>query len=166
MMWNKTLLLVTLTGVLTLAAAAGAQAQVSVPTRPSTTAPGSTSRRPRQEPCWQVAGVSKSVLQQRRSVEQQARQEVEQVCANSSLSLQQKRAQIQQIHERERQQIDGLISPAQQEEIRSCQEQRHGSHGGHTGGGHGGPCGELSTGHKGHPMDEDEAPAGGSAKPD
>ena len=34
--------------------------------------------RPRQEPCWQVAGISKSAIQQARAIRQQARQEIEQ----------------------------------------------------------------------------------------
>jgi hypothetical protein len=81
------------------------------------------------------------------AVRNQARQEVEAVCANSSLSMQQKRLQIQQIYQQERQQIDAVITLAQQAALRSCREQRNG---GHSGGGHvgGGPCGEMSVGHK------------------
>jgi hypothetical protein len=100
-------------------------------------------------------------------ITQQARQEVEAVCANSSLSVQQKRQQIQQIRQRERQEIEALITPAQQEAIRSCQEGRNGGHGGgHVGGGHGGPCGEMSLGHKPNPQHgEDETPPSEAAKP-
>jgi len=102
-------------------------------------------------------------------ITQQERQQVEAVCANSSLSMQQKRQQIQQIRQRERQEIDGVITPAQQEAMRSCQEERSGGHGGggHLGGGHGGPCGEMSVGHKPNPQHgEDETPPNESAKPD
>ena len=165
MSWNKTVLSALLAGIILSAALAeNATAQVPIRTRPST-APGTTTR-PRLEPCWEVAGVSKSAIQQRRAIAQQARQQVEAVCANSSLSMQQKRQQIQQIHQRERQEIDAIITPAQQEAMRSCQEQRNGGHGGgHVGGGHGGPCGEMSVGHKPHPMEEDETPPNETAKP-
>jgi hypothetical protein len=167
MSWNKTVLSALLAGIILSAALVeNATAQVPIRTGPST---GSrpTSRRPRQEPCWEVAGVSKAAIQQRRALAQQARQEVEAVCANSSLSIQQKRLQIQQIHERERQQIDAIITPAQREAMRSCQEGRGGGHGGgHVGGGHGGPCGEISVGHKPHPLqEEDEMPPNEPAKP-
>jgi Spy/CpxP family protein refolding chaperone len=165
MPWNKTVRSALLAAIILSAALAGnASAQVSIRTGPST-APGTT-KRLRQEPCWEVAGVSKSAWQQRRAVAQQARQEVEAVCANSSLSIPQKRQQIEQIHQRERQEIDAIITPAQQEAMRSCQEQRNGGHaGGHAGGGHGGPCGETPSGHNPHPMEEDETPANETAHP-
>src|SRR6266403_430926 len=166
MSWNKTVLSALLTLIILSAALAGnATAQAPIRTRPST-APGTT--KPRLEPCWEVAGVSKAAIQQRRMITQQARQQVEAVCANSSLSIQQKRQQIQQIRQRERQEIEAVITPAQQEAMRSCQEGRNGGHGGggHVGGGHGGPCGEMSLGHKANPQHgEDEAPPNGTAKP-
>ncbi len=163
---TKTALAAVLAGiVLSAALAQNALAQVPIRTRPST-APGTTLKHPRVEPCWEVAGVSKSAVQQRRVIAGQARREVEAVCANSSLSIQQKRQQIQQIHRRERQEIDAIITRAQQADMRSCQEQRNGGHGGgHVGGGHGGPCGEMSVGHKPHPMEEDETPPNETAKP-
>jgi len=166
MLGNKTVLSALLTLIILSAALAGnATAQAPIRTRPST-APGTT--KPRLEPCWEVAGVSKAAIQQRRVITQQARQQVEAVCANSSLSIQQKRQQIQQIRQRERQEIEGVITLAQQEAMRSCQEGRNGGHGGggHLGGGHGGPCGEMSLGHKPNPQHgEDEAPPNGTAKP-
>jgi hypothetical protein len=141
-----------------------------VPVRPPVVPGAKPVPHPRQEPCWQVAGVSPSAIRERRSLAQQARSEVESVCANSSLSIQQMRQEIQQIHARERQQIDAIITPAQREEMRSCQESR--GHVGHGGGGHvgggGGPCGEISAGHNSHPMqeqEEDDAPPNDAAKP-
>ena len=105
---------------------------------------------PRQEPCWEQAGVSKAAMSQRRSLQESARAQVQSVCANSALTLQQRRQEIHAIHERTRQQVDTLITPQQREAIRSCQEARAGSHPGgghgiHTGGGghEGGPCGEV-----------------------
>ncbi len=161
---NETVLAL-LAGII-LSAALSENVIAQVPVRTGPPAASRPTPRPRVEPCWEVAGVSKSAIQQRRVVAQQARQEVEAVCANSSLSIQQKRQQIQQIRQRERQEIDAIITPAQQADMRSCQEQRNGGHGGgHVGGGHGGPCGEMSVGHKPHPMEEDETPPNETAKP-
>jgi TolA-binding protein len=166
MSWNKTVLSALLTGIILSAALAeNAAAQIPIRPRPST-APG-TAIHPRLEPCWEVAGISKSAMQQRRVITQQARQEVEAVCANSSLSIQQKRQQIQQIHQRERQEIEAIITPAQQEAMRSCQQGRNVGHGGgHVGGGHSGPCGEMSMGHPPNPQHgADETPPNETAKP-
>ena len=161
---NKTVLAL-LAGII-LSAALSENVGAQVPIRTGPPAASRPTPRPRVEPCWEVAGVSKSAIQQRRVIAQQTRQEVEAVCANSSLSIQQKRQQIQQIRQRERQEIDAIITPAQQADMRSCQEQRNGGHGGgHVGGGHGGPCGEMSVGHKPHPMEEDETPPNETAKP-
>ena len=102
----------------------------------------------RHEPCWQVAGVPKSAMEQRRTISMQTRQEVEGVCADAALSAAQRQTRIRQIHEQERQQIDGLISPAQREAMHACQAGRGGragGGGGHVGGGHGGPCGIQSA---------------------
>jgi hypothetical protein len=138
-------------------------AVAQVPVRPVSPSSSPNPRPARPEPCWQVAGVTKSALQQRRMIAQQARHEITAVCANSSLSVAQKRQQIQQIHRQERQQIDALITPAQQQTMRSCQEQRNPSHGGgHAGGGHGGgPCGETLAPHdRNSQPDEEEPPPG------
>lgn len=140
-------------------------AVAQVPARPIPPPSSSPHAGPaRPEPCWQVAGVTKSALQQRRVIAQQSHQEITSVCANSSLSLAQKRQQIQQIHRQERQQIDALITPAQQQTMRSCQEQRNPGHtgGGHVGGGHGGgPCGEMqSPQNSSSPSEEEEPPPG------
>lgn len=167
MAWNKTALSVLLAGVILPAAMAG-NGIAQDPIRPLPPASRPISKPPRQEPCWEVAGLSKSALQQRRALARQARQEVEAVCANSSLSMQQKRQQIEQIHQRERQEIDAIITPAQQDAMRSCEEQRHGVHRGgrHAGGGHG-PCGEMPVGHKPIPQhEEDEKPSNDTPHPD
>jgi uncharacterized membrane protein YgcG len=168
MLWYKSALSALLTGIILSAAlAVSVTAQVPIHTGPSTGA--KPVPRAQKEPCWEVAGVTKAAMQERRAISRQARQEVEAVCSNSSLSVQQKRAEIQQIRARERQQIDAIISGAQREAMRSCQASRGGGHGGggHFGGG-GGPCGEMSTGHNPHPMheqEEDDLPPTDAPKP-
>lgn len=165
---HRMALLTTLTIVLlSTALAENAFAQVPVRTGPST-ATGTTTR-PRQEPCWQVAGISKSAMQQRREITQQTRQAVEAVCADSSLSAQQKREQIKQIRQREREQVEAIITPEQQEALRSCQRERSTAQSGVNGGHHagaGGPCGEMPTGSKPDAQhNEDEAPPDETPQP-
>jgi hypothetical protein len=170
MSWNK-VLLSALLGIMLAGAFSRGRGQVVMPRRP--VASGPAAKAPKQEPCWEVAGVSKAAMQQRRAITQRARQEVEGVCANSALSAQQKQQEIKEIRLKERQEMEATISPEQQEALRSCQQERnHGGHGGgHVGGGgHGGPCGEMAVGQKPHPtdphpMEEDETPANDAAKP-
>jgi hypothetical protein len=164
MSWNRTARTWRLCVIMVGALAFNCAAQV--PVRKPVTGSGTMAKPPRQEPCWQVAGVPKSAIEQRRAINQQARQEIEAVCANSSLSMQQKRQEIRQIHERERQEIEAIITPSQQEAMRACQQERnHGGRGGHGGGGGGrGPCGEILEGPKAHP-EKDEAPLNEAAKP-
>lgn len=131
-----------LTLILALSLAAFAQ---SIPSRPGT-APAHPAT-PKQEPCWQVAGISKSAIEQRKSIMQNAHSQVEAVCADTSLTAQQRNEKIRQIHQQAKQQVDALITPSQMESLRSCQSSRAGAHpsgGGHpSGGAGGGPCGEL-----------------------
>jgi hypothetical protein len=166
MSWHKFVLPVLVAGIaLSLAFAqststvpparsrAGTSSTTGLPGTTGTTGTGTTTSRPpgrtttnRQEPCWQVAGVSKAAIQQRQAIARQARQEVEAVCANPSLSVAQKRERIREIRQQEHVQIEALISPQQQEAIRACQQSRGGhlgGGGGHLGGGRGGPCGTM-----------------------
>ena len=126
-----------------LAGAVGAQ----VPTARPPVVGRRAVKAPRQEPCWQEAGISKGAMQQRKSIEQGSRAEIQSLCGNSSLTPQQRREQMRAIRERTRQQVDALISPEQREALKACQQARgHSGAGGvHGGGGRGeGPCGELN----------------------
>ena len=114
--------------------------------------PGTVARspQPHQPPCMEVAGISQSAMEQRRTIQQRARSEVEAVCADPSLSPQQRQQKIRQIHEQAKQELDALVSPQQMEALKSCQMSRnHG--GGHPGGGHPaaggghGPCSEMPS---------------------
>ena len=158
-------------GVLLCASLVAAQA-VPSGTNSNSTAP----RRGQNRPCWQQAGVSQSVMQQRRSLEQNTRSEIESVCADSSLSQQQKHQKIQQIHAQARQQIQGMMTPQQEEALKSCRAQRgEGRHEGggsggrsmHEGGGRGqGPCGEMAGGGRGSRSSTSSSPRGGSSSSD
>jgi hypothetical protein len=118
-----------------------------LPRHPATVA---RSPQPHQSPCWEVAGISRSAMEQRRAIGQRTRSEVEAVCVDPSLSPQQRQQKIRQIHEQSKQELDALVSPQQMEALKSCQMSRnHG--GGHPGGGHRaagsghGPCGEMPS---------------------
>ena len=68
MSWEKTVLSALLAGiVLSAALVESAAAQVPIRTGPH----GATkpTPRPRVEPCWEVAGVTKSAIEQRRTIE-------------------------------------------------------------------------------------------------
>jgi len=124
----------------------GTNTRISGSTVPGArTSTGGTNRR---EPCWQVAGVPKSAMDQRRTISMETRQEVEAVCANASLSAIQKQQRIREIHQQERLQMEALISPVQRDAMHACQQERGGgTHGGGGNliGGHGaGPCGTLT----------------------
>ena len=115
----------------------------------------------RQQPCWQQVGISHSAMQQRRQIERSTHAQVQSVCADSSLSLQQKHEKIRQLREQARLQVEGLVSPSQQQALRACQQERSVAHGGHIGGVHhgggdSGPCGELAFGKGSTPQPEAE----------
>ncbi len=119
------------------------------PFPPRGTVPRKAPRQPRQTPCWEQAGISKSAIERRRQIQQETRAQVEAVCADSALTMQQKLEKIREIRQRARQESEGLITPQQQEALKACQQARSG--GGHPGmrghpSGGTGPCGEMPTG--------------------
>lgn len=129
-------------------------AQVTAPRVPARPAPVARTQVPHEKPCWEIAGISRSAMTQRKGIEQQARAQVESVCHDPSLSEPQKHAKIREIRQRSRQQVEGIISPQQQEALKSCQQERAAAKGGgvHVGGGHGaGPCDEAAGPAAEHP---------------
>ena len=114
----------------------------------------------RGEPCLKQAGISRSALQQRRQMIENARSQVEQICSNSSLSPQQKREQIQQLRASVRKQMASMLTPQQQQALAQCRQSHHTGMGRMHAGGHGGgnPCNALSRG-------AGASPAAGTAKP-
>jgi len=126
-------------------------AQVSLPLPHSAQLPGKTvhpSPTPKQIPCYEVAGVSKAALDERRIVTQNANAQVEAVCANVALTPQQRAEEIRQIRQQQRTQLNSIITPQQQEAIKECNQARNPSRGAaashHPAPGPArGPCGEL-----------------------
>jgi hypothetical protein len=138
----------TLLAVTFLLAAWPAHSQTATPkpvAPPLRSGPSATSHQP---PCWQQVGISKGVIEQRRSVEQNTRAQVESVCADSALTPQQKHQKIKELRQQARQQIDAIITPQQQEELKACNAQRAANRPAPlprpvTGGL--GPCGEMAA---------------------
>jgi len=96
-------------------------------------------------PCWQQAGIEKSVMEQRWAAEREMHSQVEAVCSNASLTPQQKNQQAREIRQQGRQKIEGLVTPEQEKALTACQQQRGMNHpGGRQGGG--GGCGEMPAG--------------------
>jgi hypothetical protein len=131
---------------LLFATAGSAQTRIT-PSRPKIGTDRAKTLRP--EPCWEEAGIPKSVIEQRRQIERITRGEIQSVCNDSSLTPEQKREKIRQLHQQARQQMQGLITPQQKEAMKACQQQRAAAHppnsglGKHVGGR--GPCGEMAS---------------------
>ena len=105
-----------------------------------------SARRGGGEPCWQQAGIQKSVIEQRWSIERDARTQVEAVCSNSSLTPQQKQQQAREIHQQAKQKMEGLMTADQEKALTACQQARGGNHAGGGREGTGGGCGEWPRG--------------------
>jgi len=103
----------------------------------------------KQKPCWQEAGISQAALNERRSIQQSVRAQVEAVCSQSGLTDQERRQKIAEIHKAAQQQVAGLITPQQQEALNACNRARAGNAVPHPhvpgGGPHlgGGPCAQF-----------------------
>jgi hypothetical protein len=84
-------------------------------------------------------------MQQHKAIEEHTRQQVESVCADSSLTPQQKHEKIQTLEEQAHQEMSRSVTPQQMQALKSCRASRGESgHMGGMGGGHqGGPCGEM-----------------------
>jgi hypothetical protein len=101
-------------------------------------------------PCWQQAGIDKSVMEQRWALEKDTRAQVDAVCSNSSLTPQQKQQQAREIRQQAKTKMEGLVTADQEKALTACQQQRGMNHNGMGGGsqqnggaGHeGGGCGE------------------------
>lgn len=137
MRWERTVYVALIVGM-------SLSAFAQVPVRP---VPTPVPVKPRIEPCWQVAGVAKSVMDQRNMITRETHQQVEAVCANNSLTPLQKQQEIKQIHQQEKQKMEGLITPEQQSAMRACQQDRNPNPPAHVAHARTGPCGEPSPAH-------------------
>ncbi|HEY7097118.1 MAG TPA: hypothetical protein VH437_10365 [Terriglobales bacterium] len=92
--------------------------------RPPSSSPAPIAKPAQQQPCWQQAGLTQDVQQQREQIEQNSKAEVQSVCNDSSLNAQQRQVKIRQVHRQAQQQSQALITPEQQQALASCHAQR------------------------------------------
>ena len=125
-------------------------ATVVAQSAPSTTTPPSHANPARRggEPCWQQAGIEKSVAQEIWFIGRDARSQIQGVCSNSSLTPQQKRQQVQEIRHQAMQKREALITADQRNTFMACQQTSSGNHpsGSSAHEGLGGGCGEMLRG--------------------
>jgi len=79
----------------------------------------------KSEPCWEQAGISKSVMEQRRSIQESTRSQIQAVCSETNLSEQQKREKIHEIRQAAQGKVNAMISPAERQQLEACQRGRH-----------------------------------------
>jgi hypothetical protein len=108
---------------------------------PSGNAP-STPPSGRQEPCWQQAGISRSVMEQHQQIQHDAHSQIASVCEDSSLTLQQKQEKVREIRQQAEEKTSALIPAEQLSALHACQQQRHAGNMQHRAGG--GPCGNFA----------------------
>ena len=148
MHFKSTGLILLVVFVFGLASLAGGQRPVAAP--PGTgQAPTGTlspvgkknSTNQKQPSCAQEAGISQATIQQRRSIMENTRAQVEAVCAQS-ISDAEKLEKIREIRRAAKQQLDALITPEQLQKLQECQKARAGQHpAAHPRAPHpGGPC--------------------------
>lgn len=75
-------------------------------------------------PCLRQAGVSMSVLEQLRSIAQDARSQVQNVCSDASLTPQQRRQQLGEIHRQSHLKMEDLVTPEQRKAFIACRQRR------------------------------------------
>ena len=116
-----------------------AQTSNPPPSNPPQVRPG----RGNVEPCWQSAGIEKSVMEQRWAIERDTHSQVSTVCSNTSLTPQQKQQQVRELRQQSKQKMDALMTPEQEKTLVACQQERVMNH---PAGGmrEGGGCGEWS----------------------
>jgi Spy/CpxP family protein refolding chaperone len=90
-----------------------------------------------QEPCFEVAGIQKSTMEQIWSMERETHSQVEAVCSNSSLTPQQKHQQVHELREQAHQKMAGMLTPEQDKALESCRQERGMEHQGMHGDGGG-----------------------------
>jgi hypothetical protein len=124
-------------------------------------------RRGGQEPCWQQAGIEKSVMEQVWTIGRDARSQVEAVCSNSSLTPQERHRQAREIREMAMQKREGLMTADQKKTLMACQQQRNRNHPG-SGAEHEGAwggCGEMPRAGSRPGGSANQTPGNGTSNP-
>jgi hypothetical protein len=64
-------------------------------------------------------------MEQRKSIQESTRSQVQAVCNEANLTEQQKREKIRQIRRAAQEKVNAMISPAEREQLETCQRSRH-----------------------------------------
>ena len=102
-----------------------AQDQQSAPPEAAGLGP-QAGRRGGEPPCFKQAGVSEGTWQKIRDIHKTTHQQVVGICENSSLSAQQKRDQVRQAFQQTERQVQGLLTPQQQDALKQCRQEPRG----------------------------------------
>ena len=120
--------------------------QAAPPKAPSPAQPAAMPCRAHQLPCWEQVGISKSAMERRRSIEQNARAQVDSICSDTSLTSSEEREKIQEIRQQAREQIEAIIQPQHLQELKTCNAERAGRRPASAPAPHpGGPCEAVSA---------------------
>jgi hypothetical protein len=84
--------------------------------------------------CLAKVGVSKSEMEQMKSIHMQTRQRLVSVCENTALSADQKQQQLRQEQQKEKSQIMALFTPQQQALVKQCRPEWRDDNPEHAGG--------------------------------
>ncbi len=87
-------------------------------------APGGAALPAGRNTCWKQAGLSKSTMEQRKSILSSAKVKIQNLPGDSALPAAQQKQQIRQIRADARQQVARLLTPEQQQALRQCREDR------------------------------------------
>lgn len=90
--------------------------------------------RPKEPPCWEVAGIPQTVMERHRSIQEGMRAQVQAVCRDTSLGEPQKLEKIREIRQAANEESNALVSPEQREKLKQCQMARQHGGGPHPGG--------------------------------
>ena len=133
-------------------------------TNPPSAAPSSSTLQSSQSqtPCWQLAGISRAAMRQRRLIVRNMHNQIQLACANFKLTAQQRERRIDQIRADAQAHMRAFLSVAQIDSINSCRAQRTALRGKASRRGEG-PCGEMPM--NGSSSGDSQQPAPASNEP-
>lgn len=104
-----------------------------------------TMGRSNMQVCMQRAGISKTIMQQHRTMMQSMRSQLRSACTDSSLTQQQRMEKIRQIRQSMRSQMMGQLTAQQRQAMQQCMRQnnRRGGRGMARRSGGGNPCAQF-----------------------
>lgn len=81
-------------------------------------------RGPHPTPCWKVAGIAPTAVNQRWHIEDDAKGKIQEVCSDPALNAGQKREKIREINAHTEQEIAKIIPAKQLDAFKGCQAEQ------------------------------------------